>query len=277
MQEQRESHNKPGDESSPEARLKELQRDLSKNDSDLQKLTTAKQALSTDIDALKQIVVDFGTTKTDYDKAYPALAKHRSDSESYERTKSAMIICALKHNKEKIDEIIAHYDHKTHRLWEQLEQCRAADAEAAAQVDHATKEVQLLQQRYDDLKNIVKLLTDKFKALDAIKQAIDAANTNNTPADMYVYMGDFHKALADCHVPTPEHLDHKLLEAWRLLDEAKTLLRNCEARKQDTAAALSAAQTHYDDHKNNRTANLLKQVARYNNVPDDDGDPNGEE
>ena len=250
----------PPDITDPNERLKQLQIELSQQQSRRDHIAKELDELQADITDLQNTVNEVQTTLTDYGNGIKGMQTELHSLQYFYEQKTKMVAAAIGEKKDPIDDAIQTFDRDTDRMEDHLEELgRRRDAAHteflkadAIQVDREAE--------YDAVKNYKQDTDAKLNDLKALRTAITQADDATDVATMYFLILEFKEVLEHTRLVSQHQLAHDLKEKLSLLEAAKE-----EARTKKSA--WNELQTNYDAHKktldqreSGRRTNLLAAI-----------------
>ena len=255
----------PPDPPKPDDRLAELMEDLAKSQTQLDDITKIRDSLTAEIGTLTQVVKDTKTILAAYTAAYPGLDNDLKTIAGYDQTKMEFVTCKIsKARQGDIDKIITDYNAATEKAQEDADTLKHAADCAQVDADATRKAYNTAQGVFNDLKGLLKSLTDKDSAAKKLMGDIDKFENNKNYDAMYLQLKDALEPLANDLGDSLLSVDTFTKNLYAAVLDQDTKWETLRQKNQDldkkTKLASDAQKTH-DDLVANRTAALLKLVA----------------
>jgi hypothetical protein len=244
----------------PEEQLKELQKTLDTQNSQIQTLEKQRKSLEEDLTGLKQTVDELAKILAAYKEACKKLKQQKADLEETVKTKTPMVEAGVGNKKPLIEQCIQGVDQwieSWRRYAEYLEPKAKAAADAATRAADAATAAQT---SYDDLKNSAKTLDDQLKALATLRDQIEAEDDKNKVCRMYFLLKELRAGLDGVNLRTLEELERELCLSWTELSKAKEAARAAKTAADAARAAADRAKTKAADAKAMRRDYILECV-----------------
>src|SRR5688572_13375816 len=215
-----------------EARLKELQDQLQKQEAALAASIEAREAevaskkskrdaLKTAVESQTALVDDIKKTGAGYGKGLEALQKDVKDLNEYLQKKTPMIDAALGENKPKVEEKIVGVEKKIEDQGKAVKKA-ADDADTArTEAEAAQKEMNSKQDDFNKYKQLASEISANIQKMKDFRSKIEENDDPPRPASMYVYLRESKTVIGKTKVPTQADFDKELNARWKALDTAK--------------------------------------------------------
>jgi chromosome segregation ATPase len=246
----------------PTEMLNELNQELGKAKSEVQRENARIQSLTAAITALTKTAPEVDAIAAAYEKGYDAILQDQNALADYRDAQRRLVDCATQGIKDCLQQASAWVEKQITDA--KQAKCAADNAvdQSSAAADEATSAVKSAQTAYDDLKSLLTRVQQKLKQVKDLQKSLqDQEKQGNTTA-MYVYL----TALSQQLDGAPQLLSttafrQQLQDAWTALAAAqKDLAEKTSQLKYDMTYQDNAGQ-YLQSVKDNKIRDLLRRAA----------------
>lgn len=248
----------------PEDKRRELERNLVKLDTDLQRLNLLNKIWKGDFAVLDALIKELEKILDAYEKVHPKLREDWSGRDNYARIQEPMLKEAVKGKDGEIDGIIKKWGKKEDDCKTELETTRAAKVNADLEVAEAQKNLTLATQELENAKLYQKRIEDDLKKLADLQRQIEKEEEGGKYAVMYFLLQEFITIKNNCKEPvetTREKLKQDLFGKWQALDTALQVSRHKEKVQKDAAEKYENKKQECEQLSAGKRARILEELA----------------